>query len=165
MKAFKWLREGVWALEAFDPGKFLLRKYELRDGWLCQVTSVGFEASTMDKAERLAPQLVAASEGRVLDAEAAKATEAAKAAKAVVITKTIMCGLLPSIIDQLIENDCAMVERLGLRGVAHALGKPDKNGDSLLTLTGALEAGLPYEEFEGLAKDAFGIDIDIKQKQ
>lgn len=161
MKAFKWIVEGRWVLEAFDPGKFLLRKYEEREGWQVQTMSVGFEADNMADAERLAPQFVAVADGRVVDSEAAKA---AAPKSGVVIKKEMPSGLLSSIMSQLIDRDVAAVQRLGLKNVTHELGAPDKNGGSLLTLMGELQDGVAYNDLVELVQDEFGIDTLIKQK-
>jgi hypothetical protein len=161
MKAFNWLVDNKWALEAFDPGKYLLRKYEEHEGWLCQVMSVGFEAQTGAEAERLAPQFMAVADGRIVDSEAAKKTESKSG---VVIKKGMPAGMVTSIMTQLIERDVAAVQRLGLKNVTHELGSPDKNGESLLTIMGELQDGVPYGDFASLIEDEFGLDTLIEQK-
>ena len=160
MKAFKWMVQDKWLLEAFDPGKYLIRKYELHEGWLHQATSVGFEARTGAEAERLALQHMAVADGRVVDGEADKA---AASAKTVSVGKWMPAGLVSSTMDGLIQEDVDTVTRLGLRGVLYTLGSPNRNGESLLVLTGVLEEGTSYEEFKDLVMDEFGIDISVKQ--
>lgn len=160
MKAFRWLTDNVWALEAFDPGKYLLRKYEPREGWLVQVMSVGFEADSMQAAERIAPQFMAVSDGRVVDPAAASS---AQSKNTVTVSKQMPAGIISSLLSQLVDADVATVKRLGMRDVRHQLGNPDSNGESELTLMGELASGTSFEDFSDLVQDEFGIDAIIKK--